>query len=112
MNKFRAFVKPHTIVVSALSISVLSIGILFGVVCGTVLLRAQSSTGTTAAQTDNDLIADFRRVEVASVSDALEQLTGQRMYMSPRMHPLFPTKFAGFARTVQLKKDEGNRDPA
>ena len=33
------------------------------------------------------------------------------MYMSHRMHPLFTTKFAGFARTVQLKKDEGNSDP-
>ena len=50
-------------------------------------------------------------MEVASVSDALEQLTGKRMYMSHRMHPIFTTKFAGFARTVQLKKDEGNSDP-
>ena len=51
-------------------------------------------------------------MEVASVSDALEQLTGKRMYMSHRMHPLFTAKFAGFARTVLLKKDEGNSDPA
>src|SRR3981081_3811642 len=28
------------------------------------------------------------------------------------MHPIFTTKFAGLARTVQLKKDEGNTDPA
>ena len=28
------------------------------------------------------------------------------------MHPIFTTKFAGFARTVLLKKDEGNSDPA
>jgi regulator of RNase E activity RraA len=58
-----------------------------------------------------NLIADFRRVEVASVSDAVEQLTGKRMYMSHRMRPIFTTKFAGFARTVLLKKDEGNTDP-
>jgi regulator of RNase E activity RraA len=32
--------------------------------------------------------------------------------MSHRMHALFTTKFAGFARTVLLKKDEGNTDPA
>lgn len=57
------------------------------------------------------LIAEFRHVEVASVSDALEQLTGKRMYMSHRMRPIFTTKFAGFARTVLLKKDEGNTDP-
>jgi regulator of RNase E activity RraA len=106
MNKFLGFVKSHTV-----AASVLSIGILCALLCGAGLLRAQSAGGTTTAQSDSVLIADFRRVEVASVSDALEQLTGQRMYMSHRMHPLFTTKFAGFARTVQLKKDEGNSDP-
>jgi regulator of RNase E activity RraA len=53
----------------------------------------------------------FRHVEVASVSDALEQITGKRLYMSHRMQPIFTTKFAGVARTVLLKKDEGNSDP-
>jgi regulator of RNase E activity RraA len=107
MNKFRGWVKSHTILAF-----LLSIGILCAVLCGAGLLRAQSAAGTAMAQSDNNLIADFRHVEVASVSDALEQLTGQRMYMSHRMHPLFTTKFAGFARTVLLKKDEGNSDPA
>src|SRR5258708_447771 len=37
---------------------------------------------------------------------------GKRWYMSHRMHPILTTKFAGFARTVLLKKDEGNSDPA
>lgn len=64
-----------------------------------------------AGSSDKALIEGFRRVEVASVSDALEQLTGQRMYMSHNMQPIFTTKFAGFARTVQLKKDEGTNDP-
>src|SRR5277367_6331302 len=73
-------------------------------------LRAQS-VGTAHGAEGGALIADFRRVEVASVSDALEQLTGKRMYMTHRMHPIFTAKFAGFARTVQLKKDEGNNDP-
>ena len=58
------------------------------------------------------LLGGFRHAEVASVSDALEQLTGKRMYMSHRMQPIFTTKFAGYAVTVQLKKDEGNNDPA
>ena len=73
-------------------------------------LRAESNQSN-ASVSDSDLISDYRRVEVASVSDALEQLTGKRMYMSHRMRPLFTTKFAGFARTVMLKKDEGNTDP-
>jgi regulator of RNase E activity RraA len=76
------------------------------------LIRAQSAGTAITSESGSALIADYRRVEVASVSDALEQLTGKRMYMSPRMRPIFTAKFAGFARTVQLKKDEGNNDPA
>ncbi len=55
------------------------------------------------------LLGGFRRVEVASVSDALEQLTGRRMYMRHEMRPILSAKFAGFALTVLLKKDEGHQ---
>ena len=72
--------------------------------------RAQSSSNP-APVSDSELIAQFRRVEVASVSDAIEQIMGKKMYMSHHMQPIFVSKFAGFARTVQLKKDEGNKDP-
>jgi 4-hydroxy-4-methyl-2-oxoglutarate aldolase len=51
-------------------------------------------------------IDGFRFVEVSSVSDAMEQLYGQPAYMSHEMRPLSPTKFAGPAVTVQLKKEE------
>lgn len=68
--------------------------------------RAQTSfaAGSSAA-----LLEGYRHVEVASVSDALEQLTGRRMYMSHRMRPIFTSKFAGFAVTVLLKKQEGRQ---
>lgn len=56
------------------------------------------------------LLDGYRHVEVASVSDAMEKLTGQRIYLSHRMRPIFPSKFAGFALTVKLKKEE-NHDP-
>jgi regulator of RNase E activity RraA len=62
------------------------------------------------AADDASLLDGFRHVEVASVSDALEQITGRKMYMSHHMRPIFPTKFAGFALTVLLKK-ETNHDP-
>ena len=55
------------------------------------------------------LLEGFRHVEAASVSDAIEELTGQKMYMSHRMRPTFPAKFAGFALTVLLKKQEGHQ---
>jgi len=75
------------------------------------LAPAQSSSASATPLTDSELVAQFRHVEVASVSDALEQITHKRMYMTHRMQPIFTSKFAGYARTVQLKKDEGNTDP-
>jgi 4-hydroxy-4-methyl-2-oxoglutarate aldolase len=52
------------------------------------------------------LIQGLREVEVASVADAMEQLYGQQSFMSHEMRPLSPTKFAGPAVTVLMKKEE------
>ena len=73
-------------------------------------LLAQSSTPSQLNESEA-LLDSYRHVEVASVSDALEQLTGRKMYLSHKMQPIFPFKFAGFALTVKLSKDEGNKDP-
>ncbi len=104
MNKFRDFPGKHPMQTISVSAAILLM----------ILYPAwlQSRAHANPPNSDANLIADFRRVEVASVSDAIEQLTGKRMYMSHRMTPIFTTKFAGFARTVLLKKDEGNTDPA
>jgi 4-hydroxy-4-methyl-2-oxoglutarate aldolase len=62
---------------------------------------------TLAQPTATDpLMEGFRTVEVASVADAMEQLYGQRAYMSHEMRPLNTTKFAGPAVTVLMKKQE------
>ena len=52
------------------------------------------------------IVEGLRLTEVASVADATEQLYGQKTYMSHDMRPLAPTKFAGPAVTVLLKKGE------
>ena len=88
-----------------------AMGLVAIVTSGMWMSRAQSASSGGTSSSDSELIAQFRRVEVASVSDAIEQITGKRMYMTHRMQPIFTAKFAGFARTVQLKKDEGNKDP-
>ncbi len=67
-------------------------------VAATVWLMAQPPA--------DSLIEGFRNVEVASVADAMEQLYGQRAYMSHEMRPLSPAKFAGPAVTVLMKKEE------
>ena len=70
--------------------------------------QGESPTGQTID--DTALLDGFRHVEVASVSDAIEQIAGKRMYMTHGMRPIFSTRFAGFATTVSLKKVE-NHDP-
>ena len=91
-------------------VAVLMIGAIW-VAAGRVGVARAQSSGNASQLSDGDLVSQFRRVEVASVSDAIEQIMGKKMYMSHRMQPIFVSKFAGFARTVQLKKDEGNKDP-
>jgi hypothetical protein len=63
-----------------------------------------SQTNTAVGADDASLLDGYRHVEVASVSDAMEKVTGKRAYMSHHMRPIFPAKFAGFATTVLLKK--------
>jgi 4-hydroxy-4-methyl-2-oxoglutarate aldolase len=71
------------------------------------LLPVLGLTVWAMAQTPGDpLIEGLRNVEVASVADAVEQLYGQKVYMSHDMRPLAKTKFAGPAVTVLLKKEE------
>jgi regulator of RNase E activity RraA len=71
-------------------------------------VASQANAGI--ATDDASLLDGYRHVEVASVSDAMEKVTGKRAYMSHHMRPIFPAKFAGFATTVLLKKEE-NKDP-
>jgi regulator of RNase E activity RraA len=73
-------------------------------------VAAPHRSGTALGGEEASLLDGYRHVEVASVSDAMEKVTGKKSYMSHKMRPVFPTKFAGFAVTVLLKK-EANHDP-
>ncbi len=77
----------------------------------TLLLHGQTFPDASVYANDPvAMLAGYRHVEVSSVSDAIEQLTGQRQYMTHHMQPIFTTKFAGYAVTVKLVKEE-NHDP-
>jgi regulator of RNase E activity RraA len=81
--------------------------------CLLIALLLHAQTFPDASEYANDpvaMLAGYRHVEVSSVSDAIEQLTGQRQYMTHHMQPIFTTKFAGYAVTVKLVKEE-NHDP-
>jgi 4-hydroxy-4-methyl-2-oxoglutarate aldolase len=71
-------------------------------VVGIIAVAAWSS----AQPAGDPLIEGFLLTEVASVSDAIEQLYGQQNYMSHDMRSLYKTKFAGPAVTVLMKKEE------
>jgi regulator of RNase E activity RraA len=71
------------------------------------ILHADSKESAPIQRDDTAAMLDaYRHVEVASVSDAAEQLLHQRRYMSHRMRPIFPAKFAGIALTVKIVKAE------
>jgi 4-hydroxy-4-methyl-2-oxoglutarate aldolase len=78
----------------------------------TVALLAFTTKWVTAQSSPDSLIEGFRLVEVASVADAIEQLYGQKAYMSHHMRPVFTTKFAGPAVTVLMQKGEHNEGGA
>ena len=71
-----------------------------------IVVATLSTVWLTAQPAQRSVSDEFRLVEVASVSDAMEQLYGERQYMAHEMRPLAPAKFAGPAVTVMLKKEE------
>lgn len=78
-------------------------------ICCLALLLALAPPSA-LADTD-DLLEEYKLVEVSSVADAMEQLYGVQAYMKHDMRPLFPTKFAGRAVTVLLRKEEHKDGP-
>jgi len=82
---------------------------------GAGVLRFKVYADTPLTQADYErspalMLEAYRHVEAASVSDAEEQILHEKHYMSHTMQAIFPTKFAGTALTVLLKKEE-NTDP-
>src|ERR1700742_2949530 len=89
----------------------LLLAIVLMIPCTLIALLLHGQTFPDASVYANDpaaMLAGYRHVEVSSVSDAIEQLTGQRMYMTHHMQPIFTTQFAGYAVTVKLVKGENH----
>ena len=96
----RRFAHPALLIAAPVSLAVVAVA----------LLAAQPAPPMTAADYNSDpaaLVEAYRHVEVASVSDAVEQLLHQKRYMSHSMRPILPAKFAGIALTVKMVKQEG-----
>lgn len=94
------------------TLPVLAIVLVAGLFLGLSLVVRADTPMTAADYAANPaaMIDAYRHVEVASVSDAMEQLLHEKRYMSHHMQSIFPAKFAGTALTVRLVKEENN-DP-
>ena len=97
--------------ISATSLAVLAVALGGSPFAARWVVRADEPMTIAAYEADPAaMIEAYRHVEVASVSDAIEQTLHEKHYLSHRMQSIFPTKFAGFALTVKLNKEE-NHDP-
>ena len=76
------------------------------IVLGVILFMLAVAAWLVAQPAGDPLVDGFREVEAASAADAMEQLFAQKNYMSHDMRQLAPTKFAGPAVTVLLRKEE------
>jgi regulator of RNase E activity RraA len=61
-----------------------------------------AKTAPTPSYTEEQLIEGFRKVTVASVSDAVDQVVGRRGFMSHDMRPRVPGRIVGRAVTAHL----------
>jgi regulator of RNase E activity RraA len=105
---------------STMLIVVLSSAMMIGAAHGTkpnesIGEKETSGRSRNPGVTQNDrnpsaLLDAYRHVEVASVSDAIEQLLEKRTYLSHRMRPLGAPRFTGYAVTVRMEKRE-TQDP-
>src|SRR6266446_5801611 len=102
-NLLRRFGTSRASLAALLLFAAIALGVVF-------FAAPQAFSRPADAIVDAALLDGYRHVEVASVSDAMEKLFGQKIYLSHRMRPIFTSKFAGFALTVKLKKEE-NHDP-
>jgi regulator of RNase E activity RraA len=63
----------------------------------------QSAAAKEQPVPDDPLIAGFQRSTVASVADAVDQVTGRRGFLNHDMRPRIPGKFVGRARTALVR---------
>ncbi|MGQ9656170.1 MAG: hypothetical protein ACUVXD_19120, partial [Thermodesulfobacteriota bacterium] len=75
----------------------------FLLLCGMAYLAFAWSVAEGADSSLARLIEGFRNTTIASVADAVDQVTGQRGFMYHDMRPLFKAKVVGPAVTALLR---------
>ena len=74
------------------------------VVAGVLAVSGFQATAPAKMDSEQALIAGFKKSTVASVADAVDQITGQRGFMSHDMRPRIPGQIVGRAVTALLRE--------
>ena len=74
------------------------------VVAGVLVMSGFQTAAPAKMTAEQALIAGFKKSTVASVSDAVDQITGQRGFMSHDMQPRVPGQIVGRAVTSLLRQ--------
>jgi regulator of RNase E activity RraA len=74
------------------------------IVAGMFALTAFQATAPAKMDSERALIEGFKKSTVASVADAVDQITGQRGFMSHDMRPRVPGQIVGRAVTATLRQ--------
>lgn len=83
------------------------------IVLGTIFLALHGcQTVSQNSSSSDDIIMRFRQLASASVCDAVDQITGERGFMSHTVKPLFPAKICGPAVTVLATPSKEKAPPA
>ena len=115
----RAKPRTATVYVSTMLLAAVSLAMMSGAAHDPKSYASSSEKETSGQAPDPEVTPQYDRdrsalfdaylhVEVASVSDAIEQLLGKRMYLSHRMQALDSPRFTGYAVTVRMEKHENH----
>jgi len=74
------------------------------IVAGVFVMNGFQATAPAKIDSEEALIAGFKKSTVASVADAVDQITGQRGFMSHDMRPRVPGQIVGRAVTATLRQ--------
>lgn len=79
------------------------------VVAGVLVVSGFQAAAPAKMSAEQALIAGFKKSTVASVSDAVDQITGQRGFLSHDMRPRVPGQIVGRAVTALLRQSPPER---
>ena len=74
------------------------------IVAGVFVMNGFQAAAPAKMDSERALIEGFKKSTVASVADAVDQITGQRGFMSHDMRPRVPGQIVGRAVTATLRQ--------